>query len=124
MILLDTNYILRYLLRDDEEMFRTSKKVIGNQHCFVLESVLAEVVYVLSGVYKIPKPLISKTLSQFISLDNISMNETSSTFITALEFYQSKNLDFVDCCLCARKNKFEIKSFDKKLTKCIHDEEA
>ncbi len=122
MILLDTNYILRYLLRDNEEMFRTSKKVIGNQHCCVLESVLAEVVYVLSGVYKIPKPLISKTLSQFISLDNISMNETKSIFTTALEFYQSKNLDFVDCCLCARKDGFEIKSFDKKLTKCIHEE--
>ena len=123
MILLDTNYILRYLLQDNEEMFRTSKKVIGSQHCFVLESVLAEVVYVLSGIYKIPKPLVSKTLSQFISLDNISMNETISIFITALEFYQSKNLDFVDCCLCARKDRFEIKSFDKKLTKCIQNEE-
>ncbi len=67
MILLDTNYILRYLLRDNEKMFRASQKVIGNQHCFVLESVLAEVVYVLSGVYNVPKLLISKTLSQFIS---------------------------------------------------------
>ena len=55
--------------------------------------------------------------------DVISMNETISIFITALEFYQSKNLDFVDCGLCARKDKFEIKSFAKKLTKCIHDEE-
>jgi predicted nucleic-acid-binding protein len=121
MILLDTNYILRYLLRDNEKMFRASQKVIGNQHCLVLESVLAEVVYVLSGVYNVPKLLISKTLSQFISLDNISLNENISVFITALEFYQSKNLDFVDCCLCARKDKFEIKSFDKKLTKCIQE---
>ena len=122
MILLDTNYILRYLLRDNEEMYGTAKEVICYHHCHVVESVLAEAVYVLSGVYKVPRPLISKTLSQFISLDSIFMNENISLFTTALELYQSKNLDFVDCCLCARKNIFEIKSFDKKLKRCISDE--
>jgi predicted nucleic-acid-binding protein len=122
MILLDTNYILRYLLRDNEEMYGTAKEVICNHHCYVVESVLAEAVYVLSGVYKVPRPLISKTLSQFISLDSIFMNENISLFTTALELYQSKNLDFVDCCLCAKKTIFEIKSFDKKLIKCISDE--
>jgi len=122
MMLLDTNYILRYLLRDNEEMFATANEVISSQHCFILESVLAEVVYVLNGVYKAPKPLIAKTLSQFISLENISMHETVSIFMTALEYYQRKNLDFVDCCLCARKGRYEIKSFDKKLNKCLADE--
>ncbi len=119
MILLDTNYILRYLLRDNEEMFATAKEVISKQRCFILESVLAEVVYVLNGVYKTPKPLIAKTLSQFISLDNISMHESVSIFITALELYQSRNLDFVDCCLCSRKDRYEVKTFDKRLTKCL-----
>lgn len=123
MILLDTNYILRYLLRDNEEMFATANEVISSQHCYILESVLAEVVYVLNGVYKAPKPLIAETLSQFISLNNISMPETESLLITALDYYQSKNLDFVDCCLCSRKDGYEIKSFDKKLTKCLNDEE-
>ena len=122
MILLDTNYILRYLLRDNEEMFTKAKEVISNQQCVILESVLAEVVYVLNGVYKTPKPLVAKTLSQFISLDNISMHQSVSIFITALELYQSRNLDFVDCCLCSRKDQYKIKTFDKKLTKCLHDE--
>ncbi|MEA3343966.1 MAG: hypothetical protein U9Q92_07445, partial [archaeon] len=84
--------------------------------------VLAEVVYVLYGVYKTPKPLIAKTLSQFISLENISMHETVSIYMMALDYYQCKNLDFVDCCLCSRKGMYEIKSFDKKLTKCLDDE--
>ena len=119
MILLDTNYILRYLIRDNEEMFTIAKEVIGNQHCLILESVLAEVVYVLKGVYKIDTPTIAEILSQFISLDNISMHENISIFLTALELYQTKNLDFVDCCLCARKDRYEIKSFDKKLSKCL-----
>ena len=123
MILLDTNYILRYLLRDNEEMFVTANEVISSQHCFILESVLSEVVYVLNGVYKTPKPLIAKTLSQFISLENMSMHETVSIFMTALDYYQCNNLDFVDCCLCSRKGRYEIKSFDKKLTKCLEDED-
>jgi predicted nucleic-acid-binding protein len=122
MILLDANYILRYLLRDNEEMFLAAKRVITSRQCFVLESVLAEVVYVLNGVYKTPKPLVGKTLSQFIELDNVFMHEPVSVFIKALELYQSKNLDFVDCCLCALKYRYEIKSFDKKLNKCLQDE--
>jgi predicted nucleic-acid-binding protein len=122
MMLLDANYILRYLLRDNEEMFTTANAVISTQHCFILESVLAEVVYVLNGVYKTPKPLIAKTLSQFISLENISMHEAVSIFMTALDYYQHKNLDFVDCCICSRKGRYEIKSFDKKLIKCLEDE--
>ncbi len=122
MMLLDTNYILRYLLRDNEEVFATANEVISSQHCFILESVLAEVVYVLNGVYKAPKQLIAKTLSRLISLENISMHESVSIFMTALEYYQCKNLDFVDCCLCARKGRYEIKSFDKKLNKCLGDE--
>ncbi len=122
MTLLDANYILRYLLRDHDEMFATANEVISSQHCFILESVLAEVVYVLDGVYKTPKALIAKTLSQFISLENISMHETVSISMKALECYQRKNLDFVDCCLCARKGRYEIKSFDKKLNKCLADE--
>jgi len=41
MILLDTNYILRYLLRDNEEIFATANEVVSSQYCYILEGVLA-----------------------------------------------------------------------------------
>lgn len=119
MIVLDANYILRYLLRDDEKMFLAAKEVIVHEYCLLLNEVLAEVVYVLQGVYKTPKNVIAQTLSSFVSLDSMMMYESKIVFIEALHLYSDKNLDYVDATLCALKDKYEVKSFDKKLMKCV-----
>ena len=100
-------------------MHAQAKVVISQQHCLVLNEVMAEVVYVLEGVYQMPKSLISQTLSKLISLDNLSMHESKSVLIEALSFYESKNIDFIDCYLCALRDKYTVKSFDTKLQKCI-----
>jgi len=47
------------------------------------------------------------------------MHEPKSVLLEALKIYESKNLDFLDCYLCALKDKYEVKSFDKKLMKCV-----
>ena len=71
MILLDANYILRYLLQDNQKMFVEAKKVISQENCFLINEVLAEVVYVLEGVYQTPKNVIGETLSTFVQFHNI-----------------------------------------------------
>ena len=119
MIVLDANYILRFLLEDNKKMFEEAKLIISQQHCLILNEVIAEVVYVLNGVYEMPKTIIAQTLSQFISLENLTMHESKLVLIEALDFYQSKNIDFIDCYLCALRDKYQIKSFDKKLNKCL-----
>jgi len=121
MILLDANYILRYLLQDNEKMFREAKEVITQEACFLLNEVIAEVVYVLNGVYKTPRSVISETLSHFLLLQNMTMYESKSFLIQALELYKNTNLDFVDCYICTLKDKYTVKSFDKKLMKCVHE---
>ena len=120
MILLDTNYILRFLLRDDEEMYQIAKNVIQNSKCFINNEVIAEVVYVLLKVYKVPKDKIENSLKKFIFLPNINTN--SKKYIAeALKIFSRKNLDFVDAILCAKSKDYEVKSFDKKLNRCIEN---
>ena len=119
MLVLDANYILRYLLKDNEGMFIEAKAVIELEYCLILNEVLAEVVYVLSGVYEVPKAVIVDTLSELLMLDNLSLHEDKKYILNALQIYQSKNIDFVDCCLCALSDKYMIKTFDKKLQKCM-----
>ena len=101
-------------------MFEEAKDVIGNKSCLLLSEVMAEVVYVLHGVYKTPKDIINNTLTNFVLLQNMNMHESKMYLIKALELYETMNLDFVDCCLCALKDKYEVKSFDKKLKKCVN----
>jgi len=118
MILLDANYILRFLLKDNLEMYETSKVCITNNQCKVLHEVFAEVVFVLLKVYSIDRYVIKNTLLTFLNFDNVIIDDELD-IAKALEIFENKNLDFVDAILCAKSNKYQIKTFDKKLIKCI-----
>ena len=53
MVMLDTNMILRYLLNDNEEMASEAERVIKKEAVQVSIEIIAEVVYVLKGVYSV-----------------------------------------------------------------------
>jgi predicted nucleic-acid-binding protein len=122
MILLDANYILRYLIRDNEEMYIITEETIKSNACMVLNEVVAEVVYVLEKVYKVPKLELVNAVTSFLSQANISMIAKKSNVLLALQYYQEKKIDFVDGYLCALKDEYEVKTFDKKLLKCCKEE--
>ena len=52
MCLIDANVILRYLLDDNQLMAQQAKKVVENG-AYTKPEIIAEVVYVLKGVYKV-----------------------------------------------------------------------
>ena len=118
MILLDANYILRFLLRDNENMYQIAKDTITANTCFIENEVLAEVVFVLLKVYTVSKCDIRKTLEKFISFENIIVNNQNIT-LQALKIFDEKNLDYVDAILCAKSKQIPVETFDKKLMKYI-----
>lgn len=55
----DTNIILRYLLKDDHQLFKRASELfekvrIGDEKVIILESVFVECVYVLKKFYQVP----------------------------------------------------------------------
>lgn len=118
MIRIDTNYIIRYLVNDNIEMADIAEEILTKQNVFISNEILAEVVYVLLGVYAVSKIDISNQLLELIAFKNINVSN-SKVIRQALEIFQAKNLDFVDCLLCTYSNQDEILTFDKKLNKCI-----
>ena len=119
MIRLDTNYILRYLLNDDEKMASIAEEVILYKAVHISNEVWAEVVYVLEGVYGLKKEEISKVLRSLLKFENINVID-KYTLSKALELFTLKKLDFVDCLLCAYASTDEVLTFDKKLNKCVN----
>lgn len=115
--LIDANVILRYLLRDVEEMAEASARVIQSG-AFTLPEVLAEVVYVLKSVYHIERREISKALLFFMDAVEIERREV---MVKALEIFAATNLDFVDCILaaCHEVDSAEVFTFDKKLNRLL-----
>ncbi|MCR5761145.1 MAG: PIN domain-containing protein [Sphaerochaetaceae bacterium] len=113
MKLLDANAILRYVLNDNEEQAKVVSEAVRNGS-FTTVEVLAEVVYVLSGVYKVDRNNVSRIL-HCILLDIEIDNPRAIKY--AIGIYDQSSLDFVDCLLIAYHKTLglDILSFDKKL---------
>jgi predicted nucleic-acid-binding protein len=48
----DTNILLRYVVRDHEEQYRKARPIIEEEGCFILESVVLELMWALEGPFK------------------------------------------------------------------------
>ena len=51
--MLDANAVLRFLLRDIEEQFPQVRSVVKRDKCYVTLEIMAEVCYVLEGLYQL-----------------------------------------------------------------------
>lgn len=115
--LVDANIVLRYLLRDDDAMFQVAEQTIRNG-AFLLPEVLAEIVYVLLGVYSIPR---EELASQLQILTKEVQSEHPEVLDSALATFGSTKLDFVDCLLAAYSKHLgdKVVSFDRKLNRLL-----
>ena len=115
--LIDTNVILRYLLNDIPDMSEKAAAIIS-EGAFVLPEIIAEAVYVLDGVYEVPKTEICNVLTSL--LEEVSINN-KSVIVKALNIFAKHNVDFVDCIIIARSKILgeSVFSFDKKLNSLL-----
>ena len=123
-ILLDTNIVIRLLVRDNEEHFIIVEQFFedleqGKTSALLLEIIIGEIIYVLRSVYKQNKSLIKSQLELLFTYDNLHI-ENQYIIQNALDVYVRKNIDFADAILCAKKNLegYEVLSFDKDVKKC------
>ena len=118
MVVLDANVILRYLLNDNEAMAREAESIIKTEVTMVPIEVIAEVEYVIKGVYSVDGNKIRDALMEFLSVVTVAEIEVIQV---GLDAYAEINLDFVDCILYAYScvKKYDIKTFDKKLNKLL-----
>ena len=124
MIIVDTNIILRYLLQDSEELSEKATDIIDNNEIFIPTEVIVEASYVLKKVYNVEKEKIYEVIKQLINMEDIKF-QNKGTIELAFKIYAEKNIDIVDCMLFAynRNQKYDIKTFDKKLGKLIKEYE-
>jgi predicted nucleic-acid-binding protein len=120
MVILDANAILRYVLNDNKDQAEKAANAIESGSVTTVE-ILAEVVYVLSDVYNMPREEVSWLL-HCILLD-VQVDNLKALRYAAGVFNQTK-LDFVDCLLVAYNKVYgmEVFSFDKKLNTTMRKE--
>jgi predicted nucleic-acid-binding protein len=120
MQIADANYLLRYILNDDEEQAREARATLDAAPIAIPVEVIFEVVYVLDGVYRVPRAEIVRQIKDLI--DDIGPDiPDSGSVLLALDYYAESKLDFVDCMLAAycTTNGATLLTTDRKLTKFI-----
>jgi uncharacterized protein len=126
---LDANIFLRYLTRDDPvkaercyELFQRMKR--KEIQVITSESVLAEVVYVLSSrsLYHQSREQIRALLLPIISLPGLRI-ANRRTFLRALDLFAGASLDFEDALSLAHMERMRIKtiiSYDRDFDRFQH----
>ena len=97
-----------------------AKEIIEKNIVEIPIEVLCEVVYVLTGYYKINRQNVSFELIRFFESTNCNLAHREAV-LKGLDYFGKHGLDFVDCILAgyADIDKDEIFTFDDKLEKLI-----
>lgn len=90
----DTNVILRYLLEDEPHLYKKASEFfemvrLGEEKAVILESVLAECIYVLIKFYKIPKEEVTDKLKGLLQYKGI-VNEDKRELIDSINIFNGK----------------------------------
>lgn len=102
----DTDTIVRYLVSDDPALYAKDREFFdkvknGGARAVILESVIAECVYVLTKIYRVPRDRAAGSLIDILRYKGIA-NDDRQELIRALSLFSEQGLDIVDCILCAK----------------------
>jgi predicted nucleic-acid-binding protein len=97
---LDTNVVVRFLVRDDEQQWQIADRYINealqaNEPCLINNIVLCEVVWVLRSRYKLSREKLIETLENILK-GNIFVFENREAIEWVIGQMKSGNADFYD----------------------------
>lgn len=96
MIVIDTNILVRYAVKDDKRQAALATAYIADNVCLVLKTVLLEMAWVLSSPsgYALRRETVVERLRHILGLPTIT-TEDAVQVAQALEWYE-KGMDFAD----------------------------
>lgn len=127
MIFIDTNYFLRFLLKDNKNQFEEAKQLFekgarGEVKLFTSVIVLFEICWVLFSFYGKKKKEVGKFLKDILSLAFIEF-ENFDVLEKGINYFQNTNLDLEDAYNIAYAGKMKattFHTFDTKLKKYLN----
>ncbi len=118
--LIDTNVIVRFLVKDNEAMYKEASCIFQKIKNFEIEArleplILAECFYVLTKLYKKTRQEVVLALKSLVSMENIYCDKI--LIFQTLANLEKKSIDFADAYLLAKSSlhQFGILSFDKDI---------
>jgi predicted nucleic-acid-binding protein len=124
MLGIDTNVLVRFLVRDDEAQFDKARKlfkreVAAGQRVYVNQLVLMETEWVLRSRYTVQKNQIIEAISGLLDASDIQF-EDEPVIEEALFIWKDSTADFADCLIGARNRRMGCRAtatFDVEASK-------
>lgn len=124
MLGIDTNVLVRFLVRDDETQFEKARRLIkrevaAGRRVFVNQLVLMETEWVLRSRYDLPKSQIIAALSRLLEAADLQLEDEPS-IEEALFIWKDAAADFADCLIGAKNRRMGCRAtatFDVKASK-------
>lgn len=121
---LDTNVLVRYLVKDDAAQFAAASRLIHNcvnagEAIYVPVTVTLELEWVLRSRYGFDKPVVLQTLSQLLSTTELTF-EAEGAVEVALVLYRQGSADFSDglhVALASAAGQQPLWTFDRAASK-------
>ena len=109
MLGIDTNVLIRFLVRDDEMQFEKARKLIRREvaaghRVFVNQLVLMETEWVLRSRYTVPKNQIIEAISGLLNATDIQFEDEPS-IEEALFIWKESAADFADYLIGAKNRR-------------------
>lgn len=116
MVAVDTNVVVRLLVKDDQKQYEKSKAVFTLPQIFIPDTVILETEWVLRYAYEFSPGEICIGLKKLLGLENVRVS--SRTRIAEVINWHEKGLDFADAFHLAMSHENEtMKTFDKNFIK-------
>ncbi len=116
---IDTNVLVRLLVRDDPRQVATAEAFIGT-NAWISHLVLAETLWVLESVYDRTPPQLAAALDILLEHESLSLQDADTVAAALAQFKRKPALGFSDCLVLeiARKaGHTPLGTFDKGLAK-------
>lgn len=124
MLGIDTNVLVRFLVRDDEIQFEKARRLIKREvsaghRVFVNQLVIMETEWVLRSRYAIRKSQIIETISNLLSASEVQF-ENEPAIELALFVWKVSTADFSDCLVGVKNRQMGCRAtatFDAKASR-------
>lgn len=116
MIAVDTNILVRLLVRDDQTQYEKSRAVFSAEQIFIPDSVILETEWVLRYAYRFRPTEICTAFRKLLGLENVKVSDP--TALAEMIRWHEDGLDFADAFhLMLSQEQDVLKSFDEKFIK-------
>ena len=124
MLAVDTNVLVRLIVRDDAAQLRAAERFVA-KGAWISHLILAETIWVLDSVYELSREQIATAVEMLLNHQDLSLQDADVVSTARLIYQKHSKIDFSDCLaleIARKAGHIPFATFDREFAKVAHVE--